>query len=337
MTIKEVAQLAGVSSAAVSRYINGGSLSEEKKERVRRAIEETGYRPNLMARTMRTGHGGQIGVIVPKIHSDSVSRVTAGITLRLSQENYMTVLGNTEEDAMHQIRYLELMENNQVEGIILMGSVLKPEILEAIRACRVPLVVTGQKVEGVSCIYHDDFHAARDLAALMIRRGRRRFAYVGATEEDPAVGLHRRMGVQAALQEAGLDPAAMPRTISRFHVEDGCEKMKELLSSGAEFDAVIGATDRIALGAMMALKEKGFKIPEDVSVAGIGDCWADIICCPAMSTVRLDYPSCGRMAADLLLRLIRGEEAGEGQGPRQVMLPYTLVDRESIGPAFVKF
>jgi LacI family sucrose operon transcriptional repressor len=129
----------------------------------------------------------------------------------------------------------------------------------------------------------------------------------------------------------------MPRTISRFHVEDGCEKMKELLSSGAEFDAVIGATDRIALGAMMALKEKGFKIPEDVSVAGIGDCWADIICCPAMSTVRLDYPSCGRMAADLLLRLIRGEEAGEGQGPRQVMLPYTLVDRESIGPAFVKF
>ena len=331
MTIKEVARLAGVSSAAVSRYINGGSLSEEKKERVRRAIEETGYRPNLMARTMRTGRGGQIGVIVPKIHSDSVSRVTAGVTLRLSEDNYMTVLGDTEEDAMHQIRYLELMENNQVEGIILMGSLLKPEILEAIRACRVPLVITGQKVEGLPCIYHDDFHAAKERASLMISRGRSKFAYVGATEEDPAVGLDRRRGVQAALAEAGLDPEDMARTVSAFHVEDGRQKMLDLMEAGACFDAVIGATDRIALGAMMALKEKGIRIPDDVSLGGIGDCWADIICNPRMSTVRLDYSACGTMAADLLVRIIREEAPRSGEEASQVMLPYRLVDRESIG------
>ena len=82
MTIKEVAKLAGVSPAAVSRYINGGSISEEKRERVRRAIEETGYRPNPMARTMRTGRTDQIGVIVPRIYSDSVSQIVAGATHR---------------------------------------------------------------------------------------------------------------------------------------------------------------------------------------------------------------------------------------------------------------
>ena len=331
MTIKEVARLAGVSSAAVSRYINGGSLSEEKKERVRRAIEETGYRPNLMARTMRTGRGGQVGVIVPKIHSDSVSRVTAGATQRLSLDGYMTMLGDMDEDSLNQIRYLELMEYNQVEGIILMGTILRPDVLEAIHACRVPLVITGQKVEGLPCIYHDDFHAAKDLAALMIARGRKSFVYVGATEEDAAVGRYRRLGVQEALREAGLDPEALIRTVSRFHVEDGRQKMLDILESGASFDAVIGATDRIALGAMLALQEKGFAIPDQVSLAGIGDCWADTISCPRLSTVRLDYRSCGALAADLLVRIIRGEEEGSGQGASQVMLPYTLVDRDSIG------
>ena len=120
MTIKEVAQLAGVSSAAVSRYINGGSLSDQKREKIRKAIELTGYRPNLMARSMRTGRGGQVGVIVPKIHSDSVSAVMAGISNTLAEAGYMTLLGNAELSDEKEIRYLELMQNNQVAGIILM-------------------------------------------------------------------------------------------------------------------------------------------------------------------------------------------------------------------------
>ena len=91
MTIKEVAQLAGVSSAAVSRYINGGSLSDQKREKIRKAIELTGYRPNLMARSMRTGRGGQVGVIVPKIHSDSVSAVMAGEPVTIAIERIAAI------------------------------------------------------------------------------------------------------------------------------------------------------------------------------------------------------------------------------------------------------
>ena len=97
MTIKDVAQLAGVSPAAVSRYLNGGPLSKDKKERIAQAIEETGYRPNMMAKTMRTGRVRQVGVIIPRIFSESVNQIMDGITEELLEKDYMTVLGYSDK------------------------------------------------------------------------------------------------------------------------------------------------------------------------------------------------------------------------------------------------
>ena len=179
MTIKEVAKLAGVSPAAVSRFLNGGSISEEKRERVRKAIEETGYRPNPMAQTMRTGRINQVGVIVPRLYSDSVSQITAGASQRLFERGYMTLLGCTDHDPAAELRYMQVMQESQVSGIILMGAELTPEIAQAIRDSRVPVVITGQNFEEFPCVYHDDFHAARDLTGLLIQKGRRRIVMVG--------------------------------------------------------------------------------------------------------------------------------------------------------------
>ena len=139
MTIKEVAQLAGVSPAAVSRYLNGGSISPEKRERVRKAIEETGYRPNPMAQTMRTGRINQVGVIVPRLYSDSVSQITAGASCTLFEQGYMTLLGCTEHDPDTELRYMQVMQESQVAGIILMGAEMTPKMKEMIRSSRVPV------------------------------------------------------------------------------------------------------------------------------------------------------------------------------------------------------
>lgn len=325
MTIKQVAKLAGVSSAAVSRYINGGSLSAEKREKIRRAIQETGYRPNLMARSMRTGRGGQIGVIVPRVHSDSVSNVMHGISLTLSGAGYLTLLGDAEGRTEREMGYLEVMQNNQVAGIILMGTVLTPECLEALGSAKVPVVVTGQKLEGIPCVYHDDFHAAKDSAALLTARGRKKIVYIGAMEEDLAVGRARRLGVQAALREAGLDADALPRKISPFHPDGGYENMLALLAEVPGLDGVVCATDSMAVGAMKALREAGLRIPEDVSVAGIGDSWAARFSQPCLSGARLRFRECGQRAAGLLLDLIRGDAAETG-----VMIPYSVEDKGSV-------
>lgn len=330
-TIKEVAQMAGVSPAAVSRYMNGGSLSDEKKERIKHIIKVTGYRPNTMAQTMRTGRYNQIGVIVPKINSDSVSQVTEGITQILREKNYIPMLGCTDSVEERELSYLEIMKDNQAAGIILMGTMATPQKLDQIRDCGIPVVVTGQNFDGVPCVFHDDFNALKDLTLHMIHRGHRRIGYLGVTEKDTAAGLLRRKGVQQALKEEGLDPQAMPSLLCRFDSDSGYEQMKRLLELQPDLDGVICATDRIALGAMAALHEAGKSIPNEIGIAGVGNSWAGITSTPGLTSVHLYYKQCGIDAAEMLLRLIEEKEndAQEDVPIRKTMLGYEIIERGS--------
>ena len=141
----------------------------------------------------------------------------------------------------------------------------------------------------------------------MIEKGRKRIVYIGVTEEDRAAGLERRIGVQEALRAAGLDAEGLPCETADFNAQSGYEAMCRLLDRCPEPDGVICATDIIAHGAMKALKERGMKIPEDVSIAGVGDNWADMISVPTLTTARLHQRRCGAEAARILLSMIEGE------------------------------
>ena len=127
MKISEIAKLAGVSSAAVSRYLNGGSISEEKKQIIKRVIEETGYVPNPTARSLRRQQSDSIGIIVPRINSESVSRLVEGVSSVLNQAGYMVVFGNAENNEKRETEYLRLMQEANLSGIILMGTVFTSE------------------------------------------------------------------------------------------------------------------------------------------------------------------------------------------------------------------
>ena len=138
MTISDIAKMAGVSSAAVSRYLNGGPLSEQKREAIREVVEKTGYRPDVAAQTLRTGRVNQIGVIAPSISSQSVGQITAGIASELDQQNYLILLGNTELDEQRELGYLTAMQRNHVAGIILLGCYYSPQLARPSRpaGCR---------------------------------------------------------------------------------------------------------------------------------------------------------------------------------------------------------
>ena len=334
MTIKEVARLAGVSPAAVSRYFNGGPLSKEKKDRIAQAIEETGYRPNLMAKTMRTGKVRQVGIIVPRIFSESVNQVMDGIAEELLESDYLTLLGYSDKKKDRELQYLDMMQNNRVAGIILMATTLSEIKKISLENCAVPLVITGQNFDGLSCVYHDDRGGVRELTRLMLQKGRRRVAFIGVSEDDKAAGLARREGWQDALREAGLDADRMPRRIADFDARSGYAAMTDLIGEYPDLDGVICATDIIAHGAMNALKETGRRIPEDVSVAGVGDNWADQITKPKLTTVHLHHRRCGSEAARMLLELIAQKENGTGEeiSPENLKLElgYGIIERDSI-------
>ena len=328
MTIKDVAAEAGVSVSSVSRYFNGGSLSPEKAQRIREAIERMGYRPNQAAQTLRTGQQKQVGMIVPRIHSSAVSRVVAGVTSTLQEAGYWVLLGNTDGDDARELQYLELMQESRVAGILLMGTTLTHAKLDGMRRCQVPLVITGQNFSGLPCVYHDDFQAVYELTARMLQKGRRNIAYIGVTEQDTASGLARRKGAQAALTDAGLNGEYMPRAVSEFNVDDGHRQMQQLLAKYPTLDGVVCATDTIAHGAMLALREAGRSVPDQVSVAGVGDSWADAISIPPLTTAQLYHEQCGQEAAKLLLGLIRGE--APAVPAKHIQLGYSIRERGSL-------
>ncbi len=329
MTISDIAKMAGVSSAAVSRYLNGGPLSEPKRIAIRDVIEKTGYHPDAAAQMLRTGKVNQVGVIAPSISSQSVGQITAGIASELDSRNYLMLLGNTDLSAKREISYMTAMQRNHVAGIILMGSYYTPQLAQAFRSCKVPVVVTGQRFPGVPCVFNDDRSAACDLTHRMIERGRRHIVYIGGDERDNAVGTERRAGVLDALHAAGMVCGQLPYVCcNAFTPAEGERCMKQLLDTCPELDGVICVTDTIALGALKALRAAGRKIGSDVSLAGIGDSWAGAIVEPGLTTVRFYQKQVGVEAARMLLQIM---ESDEPETPvRQVTLGYSVVERSSI-------
>ena len=327
MTMKELAKLAGVSTAAVSRYLNSGPLSEEKRRIIRAAIEKTGYQPDPTAQMLRTRSTDIVGLIVPKLDSESVSRLASGVSEVLDEAGYACQLGVTGNSPEKELSWLRLFQNRSAAGVILMGTVMTPELERFLQRSSMPVVVAGQRFKGVPCVYHDDYGAALELTRLVLSKGRRRLAFISANENDAAAGAARRRGVQAGLREAGLDPE-LPVELSSFELEGGKAAMERLLKRCPALDAVLCATDRMAFGAMQALREAGKRLPRDVAVTGIGDSWAGEQVEPHLTTARFYYRTCGETAARLLIERINDKD--RKTPVQQVVLSYTIIERDSV-------
>ena len=269
MDINQIAQMAGVSRATVSRYLNDGYVSQEKRAAIRRVIEKTGYVPSRQAKSLRTGKTNVVGVIIPKINSASVSRMVAGITLVLNEAGYQVLLANTDNDEAREVEFLRLFsEKNQVDGVILIATVITPEHREAISALPVPVVVLGQNVDLCSCVYQDDYEAMRGVAEIALR-GAAHPAYIGVFEEDVAVGHERRRGFVDACAEAGIEVPERAMRIAEFTVDSGYEQAEVLLETYPELDVIVCATDSIAYGALTCLREYGHVVPDEAMDAVI--------------------------------------------------------------------
>ena len=204
MNISEIAKLAGVSKSAVSRYFNDGYISEEKRERIRQAVEKTGYDPNNSGRRGRKRITNLVGVIIPKLSSESCAKMTEGISEALSKEGYQILLVNASNDTVKETEFLDLFRNNRVDGVIFIASAVTKLHLMVMNKMHVPVIVVGQSVPGFSCVCHDDEGAAYALTRLMIDKGARRPAMIGVDKNDLSVGQARFTGFSKALSESGM-------------------------------------------------------------------------------------------------------------------------------------
>lgn len=324
MTINEIAELAGVSRATVSRYLNQGYVSEEKRERIRKVIDETGYQPSTQAQMLRTRKTKLIGVIIPKIDSHTISRMVGGISLVLAKRGYQLLLANTENNEQEELKYLKLFRENHVDGVILTGTIFTNKHRQVLKNYQVPIVILGQHLAGYSCVYQDDFQASRELASRMLKRCSC-LCYAGVTLQDEAVGRGRQEGFWTALREAGREMDESLVAEASFLVESGKQAAAELLQRHPEMDGLLCATDDIAVGAILYLKHQGKRVPEDIRVAGFGDTQITQIVEPNLTTVHYYYKTSGEEAARLLLDLLEADKPVY----REMKMGYEVIERTS--------
>lgn len=325
MNISKIAALAGVSSATVSRFLNNGYVSQENRDKIQKIIDETGYIPSAHAQTLRTKKTNLIGVILPKISSEAVSRMVEGISTELTKEGYNILLGNTDLDVQKEMDYLNIFKNNQVDGIIFIATILTPKHIEIMEKIKVPIVILGQELEGYSCVYHDDYGAAYSLTHTFIEKGCKHIAYIGVTQKDRAVGMQRRKGYEEALKKAGLEIDTELICEGEFSNESGYQNMKKILNTSKVIDGVFCATDNIAVGAMDYLKES-YQGAYSICIAGMGDSKLSKVVSPKLTSMHYYYKTSGLTAGRMILEAVKENK----QIVKKVKLGFELQTRESL-------
>lgn len=329
MNITEFAAYAGVSKAAVSRYFNGGYLSEEKRARIAAAVEATGYHPSLQAQMLRTRRTRQVLVILPKLSSESCARMVEGISDVLDQNGYQLLLVNTANDSAREVAALNLLQQNTVDGVILIATIFTPEHRTVLASLKLPVIILGQEYPGFCSVSHDDRGAAYTATAHMLAKGRRAPGFLGVTMLDKAAGLDRRRGFEDALREAGVPLRPGRTSIAAFNMESGYEQASTLLERDPSLDCLFCATDSIAIGALQYCRSHNIRVPEDLMVAAVGNSEAGRVAYVPITSVQLHYRTAGQMAAEMLLQHLADPHAK----PENRVLDYVLRPRASTGDA----
>lgn len=330
LNIIDIAKLAGVSKSTVSRYLNNGYVSDETREKIKKVLDETGFTPQRQAKGMRSKKTNLIGVIVPKISSETPSRVVEGITEILSPKGYDILIANTNLSIEKEIEYLNIFKSNQVDGIIFMATKMTDNHIDIIKRLEVPIVIVAQDIENFPSVYFDEFKAVEDIVNYLIKKGHEKFGYIGVYEEDKAVGLYRKQAFIETLKNNNIDINYANIKLGDFNEDSGYILAKEIMEGEEHPTAIIAVTDSLALGVIEYLKENNYKIPGDIAVVGMGDSKISRVITPKLTTVHYHYKTAGRKSAEIILNELNGNMEKNKNITNKVKLNCLLIERESV-------
>jgi LacI family transcriptional regulator len=309
VTLKDVALRAGVHPATASRALSPETMllvSEETAKRVRDAAEELGYRPNPVARSLRTRRSHTVGVLIPDLNNPLFPPIVRGLEDRLAEAGYVALIGNTDGDEERERVIFEQMRARHVDGFVLATAHLRSPLLVAAAMADLPIVLMNRMADDYSfpSVSADNERGSRMAVAHLVKLGHRRIAHI-AGPQDLSTGLSRHQGFLAAMAASGLpvDPGLVVFAKS-FSVEEGLRCCRELLGPAGACTAVAAANDMLAVGCYAALDEAGRSCPEDLSVVGFNDMPFIDRLRPPLTTVRFPHYQVGTESASLVLERI---------------------------------
>ncbi|PTM59939.1 LacI family DNA-binding transcriptional regulator [Desmospora activa] len=330
VTIRDVAKRAGVSIATVSRVLNQSKpVSNPLKQRIMQAVEETGYRPNAVARSMIRKKTGLIGVIVPEIANPYFSGLVEGIEAVAKERAYYTVLAISEKDDRRELELLRIFQSKQMDGILWAAARLDPACQQEIIQSNIPCVIIGQRLKNkdIPSVAIDNRRAAYETVSHLIQLGHRRIGMIHGPLWDVQSGRERLEGYHLALQTYGLSfRSDWTAEAGEFNVENGYQGMRAIWRTAEKPTALFCACDRLAVGAMTYLKQEGVSLPEEFSVAGFDDEELASLITPRLTTVRHSPYQMGYKSAQILTDRIKGKRDSRCDA---ITLDYQVIVRES--------
>ncbi len=331
-TLRDVARKAGVHPATASRALNDDTralVNEETAERVRLAAEELHYRPNPIARGLKTNRSYTIGVLIPDLTNPLFPPILRGIEDRLEEAGYTPLIANTDNDPERELVDTQAMRARQVEGIITATARRDHGGLDEVMAAGLEVVLVNRWLPGVpiSAATADDRKGQRMAIEHLAGLGHRRIAHL-AGPLDYSTGIDRHDAFLEAVQEFGLDTdPGLVRVSQAFTEAEGARLCRELLDEQARVTAIAAANDLLALGCLDVLAERGIACPAQISVVGFNDMPFAGRFQPPLTTIRIPHYEIGTAAAELMLERL----APDAGAPRHLRLEPTLVVRQSTG------
>jgi len=306
-TIYDVARLAGVSTATVSRALNGtGQIAPATRVAIDAAVAQLGYHPNTAARSLVTKSTQTIALLLPDITNPFYAALVSGIQRRALETGHTMLLCTTESDPEREEQYLNLLRAKQVDGVLVDGLVLPPDRIARFVRNGLPIVCLDRDVDSTSVplVQVDNRLGAKLATEHLISLGHRRIAHIAGAPEL-RISEERIGGYRDAFAAAGLEPDPGLLAVGSFTEEGGYEAMRALLDA-AELTAVFAANDLSAIGAVNAIVESGRRVPEDVSVVGFDDLRLSRFTTPPLTTIHQPALEIAERATQLLLDLAAG-------------------------------
>ena len=323
ITISEIAALAGVSVATVSRVLNGkGNVSEDTRKHVMEIVEKYHYSPNLLGRHLRTKETRIILVILTSVANSFSSRVVSGIDEEARKHGYHTLVCMTNDSLESEKSYLDLIRDGVADGAVVMNTAMSREEYHAFSE-RYNIVQCSEFIdERAPYVAIDNVKAAYDAVKHLLDLGRRRIAYCGV--KNHFTSSHRRYdGYIKALEEYGVAPDRDIIYDGDYGFRSAWRLTRQKIEAGLLFDGLFTISDRMAAGAISAVQQAGKKVPEDVAVVGFDNIDISYMMKPTITTVSQPKKELGQEAFLLLLKRLRGER------PESKILDYNMVFRES--------
>ncbi|NQZ80419.1 MAG: LacI family DNA-binding transcriptional regulator [Colwellia sp.] len=329
-TIKKVCQLAGVSTATVSRTLkNPDMVNEKTRERIFKAIAEAGYRPNVLASSIKTGRSNSLVVLVPNLSNPFFLKIIQGIEQAAQENGYSVLLGDTQGEAKRENEYASMVLSNRADGLIHLDHSFPFSKNDETLAENVPMVSVCERIvsnKKYPVVELDNYSACRALANHLTSYGHKRFGVI-AGQKESQIYRDRLSGIKSVLQEEGITLEDSLVVGGEYSMEAGEIGARELLSNINRPTAIFCFNDDIAIGAIHEIKKHGLRVPDDISVVGFDNIKVSAYIDPPLTTIDQPAYDMGRKAVEVVLQQIKKKPL---QRDREIV-QFSLLERESSG------